>query len=284
MPRPEPVEEPDIDAVMGRRPADDDDDASSDDEGEDFAAQQRHQLKNRVLSKVDKEDAPASKAVDLEEDTPYDARRIEVICEACRAGNAFQLNQHLDLAGTNVNAFNTKGEAALHCAAQAGSAPCVRALLAAKAELDQKDRKGATPLLRAAQAADSSARGTLDAVKALLEAGADANAAGEGGQTPLLEAASRGPAESVALLLAKKADPNLASERQSTPLHEAAFADAAQIVSSLLAGRADPGALNGRGKTPLEVAQRLGNDEIVKLFERDEEERDATLDATYRNS
>lgn len=274
MPRPELVEEPDIDAVMGRR-QDDDGEASSDDEGEDFAAQQRHQLKNRLLSKVDKE-TPAAKAVDLEEDTPYDARRIELICEACRAGNAFQLNQHLELSSTTVNAFNTKGEAALHCAAQAGSAPCVRALLTAKAELDQQDKRGATPLLRAAQAADSSTRG-FDAVKALLEAGADANAAGEGGQTPLLEAAGRGPLESVTLLLAKKADPNLASERQSTPLHEAAFADAVEVVSTLLAGGADPSALNGRGKTPLEVAQRLGNDEIVQVLERDEEERDATF-------
>ena len=55
---------------------------------------------------------------------------------------------------------------------------------------------------------------------------------------------------------------------------------AAATVSSLLAGRADPSAPNGRGKTPLEVAQRLGNDAIVKLFEAHEEAEDAN----YRDS
>ena len=84
----------------------------------------------------------------------------------------------------------------------------------------------------------------------------------------------------MALLLARKADPNATNEAQSTPLHEAAFADAAATVSSLLAGRADPSALNGRGKTPLDVAQRLGNDAIVKLFEAHEEAEDAN----YRDS
>lgn len=70
----------------------------------------------------------------------------------------------------------------------------VRALLAAKAEVDTKDQNNSTPLLWAAQSCDG------ETVKALLAAGAKVNNKSKGGATPLMMAKVLNRPEIVAIL------------------------------------------------------------------------------------
>lgn len=63
--------------------------------------------------------------------------------------------------------------------AGAGNVDCVKALIAAGADLKAKDRDGMTALVEAA------ALGNVDCVKALIVAGADVNAKAKHGQTAL---------------------------------------------------------------------------------------------------
>jgi hypothetical protein len=122
---------------------------------------------------------------------------------------------------------------------------------------------GATPLLRAAKAAD------LAAMRKLLEKGADVHAATIDGLTPLLAAAGVGArdsdtrgryrtqpdaVEAVTLLLAAGADVRDADNRGQTALHGAAFWGYNDLVR-LLAGRgATLDAKDQRGMTPIDSA------------------------------
>ena len=99
-------------------------------------------------------------------------------------------------ATTRIGAFTP-----LHIAAQNGSAPVVRALLAAKADIRALNENGVTVLHFAAMSGDTSI------IAALLRAGAEVNATEPGwGHTPLMVAADRGRVPAVRVLLANGAD------------------------------------------------------------------------------
>jgi ankyrin repeat protein len=68
--------------------------------------------------------------------------------------------------------------------AGAGNVDCVRALIAAGANLEAKDRDGMTALI------ESAILGNADCVKALIAAGADVNAKDRHGKTALMSAKS----------------------------------------------------------------------------------------------
>ena len=90
-------------------------------------------------------------------------------------------------AGANVNARSvTLNDTALARAAQDGNEPTVRALLAAGAYVDGRDRSGWTPLFNAAL------KGNPNILEALLSAGADVNARTPTGWTALKEAQMHG--------------------------------------------------------------------------------------------
>ena len=95
----------------------------------------------------------------------------------------------------------------LHAAAlagKAGSAPVVRALLKAGADVKAVTTSGATPLHFAAQSGDA------DAVGAMLDKGANANAREtEWGQTPLIFAAEYDRPAAIKVLLKHGADPSI---------------------------------------------------------------------------
>ncbi|EOD08245.1 ankyrin, partial [Emiliania huxleyi CCMP1516] len=97
----------------------------------------------------------------------------------------------------------------LHAAAQAGHVRDVQLLLARGADANARDKKGETPLLKAA------ARGQT---ALLLARGADANARDKKGETPLLKAAARGQTAVCRLLLQARGDPAAASSSGATAL------------------------------------------------------------------
>jgi hypothetical protein len=103
----------------------------------------------------------------------------------------------------------------LHDAAQKGDVEQVGTLIAAGADLEEKDRIG-TALHHAAM------RGYPQIVGVLLESGAAPDSLTKDGGTALHRATYRGDRESVELLLAAGADTNIEGFTDGAPLHLAA--------------------------------------------------------------
>uniref|UniRef100_A0A8C0H0H5 Ankyrin repeat protein n=1 Tax=Chelonoidis abingdonii TaxID=106734 RepID=A0A8C0H0H5_CHEAB len=99
----------------------------------------------------------------------------------------------------NINAVNASNETLLHIAAANGRVAIIEYLINKGAKLDVKDKKGRTPMHRAAE------KGRDDAVKVLLQAGAYIytrfDAKDEKGQTALGYAISHGFEKTVKVLL-----------------------------------------------------------------------------------
>ncbi len=89
-------------------------------------------------------------------------------------------------AGADVNAKDKQGVTALMSAAFIGDPDIVKALIAARADINAQDIQGETPLMKAA-----TLYGNVDCVKAIIAAGADLNAKDNTGKTALARAMSR---------------------------------------------------------------------------------------------
>lgn len=131
-----------------------------------------------------------------------------------------------------------------------GSAPVVKALLEAGADLNARDRHGGTALHHAH---------TADEVEVLLAAGADVNDRDMHGRTPLHMKTTSAP-EVTDALIAFGADVNAQDRGGFTPLHSAGTAGAAE---ALIAAGADVNALDRRGRTPLHEAREP---EVVEVL------------------
>ena len=117
---------------------------------------------------------------------------------------------------------------------------------------------GMTPLTLAVRS------GRVPIVERLLAHGADANLAPENGVPPVLDAILSGEMEILERLLTSGADPNLAY--RGRPLLQIALLAAPNAVARLVAAGADPGATNDEGVTAKEIAQVLGQEELVALL------------------
>ncbi|MCE2902719.1 MAG: ankyrin repeat domain-containing protein [Gemmatimonas sp.] len=139
-------------------------------------------------------------------------------------------------ARADVNAALGDGMTALHWAAERGDAAMAHLLLKAGAKVTPVTRNGAyTPLHVAARA------GSGAVVQALLAAGADPTIMTATGATALHLAAQAGDVVAVKALLAKKADPNAReTEWGQTPLMFAASADRPAVIAALLKAGANP--------------------------------------------
>jgi len=100
-------------------------------------------------------------------------------------------------------------------AAGEGDLKTVQAHIAAKANLDQKDLSGSTPLIGAATF------GHVEVCKALIKAGADVGITNNDGTTPLMVAAFMCHPEVVKVLLSNGADKNARNNQGSTALETA---------------------------------------------------------------
>ncbi len=145
-------------------------------------------------------------------------------------------------------------------AAQNGHKDIVNLLLKEKADVNAKNKKGATPLHLAAQ------NGHKDIVNLLLKEKADVNAKNKKGATPLHFAAENDHTYIVDLLLKEKADVNAKNKKGATPLHFAAKNGHTYIVDLLLKEKADVNAKNKKGATPLHFAAKNDRIDIVDLL------------------
>ena len=112
-------------------------------------------------------------------------------------------------------------------------------------------------------------QGSAEKVQAALLKGANPNAKNNGGKTALMMAAAfnKNP-EVLSLLLKAGADVNAKAENGGTALMWAsAHNNNPDAVSVLLKAGADVNAKSNDGKTALDLAQDLGNVEVVKVLE-----------------
>jgi ankyrin repeat protein len=168
--------------------------------------------------------------------------------------------------GCDPTAVDGRGWSTMH---YAYTAMAVRVLLACKAELEQQDDKGKTPLFTS----DSPAR-----VKVLLAAGAQVDARTKKGATPLIRAASddgvltdlADVARVARLLIHYHAVVDAQNDDGQTPLMCAAWRGHTDIARALLEAGANPKIVcrDGawKGLTAVEIAVNFGRVETVELL------------------
>jgi ankyrin repeat protein len=143
-------------------------------------------------------------------------------------------------AGADVNAKDNEGKTALREAAWKGGADSLKALIAAGADVNAKDKEGYTALDAALDLPDN--------VKALIAAGADVNAKDKTGGTVLFRA---GNPDSIEALIAAGADVNAKNNKGRTALMYAISSRDIDCVKALIAGGADVDAKDNDGNTAL---------------------------------
>ena len=114
--------------------------------------------------------------------------------------------------------------------------------------------------------ADAAMRGDVAAVRAVLAARADVNAPQADGATALHWAVYRGNRELAALLIRAGANVNAANRAGATPMWLASVNGDAAVLEALVEGGANPNEKLPLGRTPLMVAARTGNVAAMKVL------------------
>jgi ankyrin repeat protein len=151
---------------------------------------------------------------------------------------------------------------ALRKACIRGDLPEIERLLNRGADVNARNKSGATPLLLAVHR-----DGNMDAVHWLLKAGADVNKADFSGNTPLIAAVRPGELQTVATLVEHRASINVANSDGDTPLTNAATWGSVDVVRYLLQHGADPLMTDGVGLLAADLARQHGHAAIVLAIE-----------------
>jgi ankyrin repeat protein len=164
--------------------------------------------------------------------------------------------------GADPNCRQAANATPLHIAATVpGGLEIVKLLVANKAEIDPKDRRGQTPLIGAAS------NGFLEVVEFLLDSGADVNVKSKDGATPLHAAVYAKHKEAAAVLLARGASVNVGDATKNTPLHYAARNCDREMADLLLANGADILAKTVEDGTAFQLAVFVECEELAKYLQ-----------------
>jgi len=128
-----------------------------------------------------------------------DADGFDIVTMAAVADDVGTLRVALEIGCSPRNVVGSDGTTALIAAAQRGNDRAVRALIAAGAMVDYVNKRGHTALTGAIAGGDGGKRHTAT-LKALVAARANVNLADRTGATPLALARARGYREMVAIL------------------------------------------------------------------------------------
>jgi len=191
--------------------------------------------------------------------------RRPAIFHAVENGDTNAIARYLGL-GSNVNTpvlsypfGGNRDVPLLDIAVENGQLKMVEFLLKNKANPNQSDYSGKTPLQWAVGRIknDVPVEQRLKILKALIDSGADLNRKDSDhyGYTPLINAAEFGELEMVKALLAAGADVHTTNNEGITALH---FADNAEIARFLIDAGADRNAHAAGGETPAATAVRRG--------------------------
>ena len=158
-----------------------------------------------------------------------------------------------------ANAADGSGSTALMHAAGRGSVAAMSALITAGADVNARNRRGATALT---WALSDPAK-----VRVLIERGAAVDVRTAEGRVPLHIAAQQ-PAvpEVLELLLARGGNPNVTDTAGLTPVHIAATTGSEGTLRALIAAGGNVNAVSGNGSTPLILAAGSGANGAVRLL------------------
>jgi ankyrin repeat protein len=137
---------------------------------------------------------------------------------------------------------------------------CVKVLIAAKADVSVKLPNGISPIQFAASF------NIVEAVKLLIDAGANVNDENVNNETVLHAACASGAIRVVNVLLEAGANPNTVS-KDETPLITAIYEKHVDIVKALIAAGADVNYTRGRSSSVMDVANTVGNQQIIAMME-----------------
>ncbi len=180
----------------------------------------------------------------------------ETFFQAIRAGDSDTLRR---LCANPVNVKDRLDTTPLHYAALYGSTESVRILLEHGADVNLRNKSGATPLLYGAY--------SFDKTRLLVEKGADVNVKSAGEMTPLLVAVSvHGNTPAVRYLIDKGADVKAIGPLGSDALQTAALKGDADMIRLLLKKGADPRRVDGGGFSALLNAFNDPDQERVKIL------------------
>ena len=138
----------------------------------------------------------------------------------------------------------------LHESAKNGDIECVIALIAAGANVNDKDKLGNTPLH------DAAWRDEIEIMRALIAAGADIHAKNCHDNTPLHDAARNGKTNAAIALIDAGANIHAKGIFGNTPLHTAAWYGNTATALALISRGANLNAKNRDGYTPEQDARR----------------------------
>lgn len=161
--------------------------------------------------------------------------------------------------GIDPNSVDKNGDPVIVAAARAGSAASVDVLLAAKAEVDKRNRWGDTALMVA------SLNGQAGIAKALRQKGASVTMKG---WTPLIYAATSGHDDLVRWLLGEGSEINAASPNGTTALMMAVRENRYSTALLLIARGADVNRRNENGMSALDWAKRNDDPQLVERLKR----------------
>lgn len=176
---------------------------------------------------------------------------------AVKLGNAHAVTKYLQQ-GMDPDAVDENGNSVLIVAAREGDTATVKALLAFRPRLYQRNPAGDTALMLAAL------NGHLDTVRALVDAGAPVE---DEGWNPLLYAAFNGHNEIVQELLARGAKVDAQAPNGATALMLAARNGHTKVVATLLKAGARTDHATDQGATAASWAQENGNTDALELLQ-----------------
>jgi ankyrin repeat protein len=173
----------------------------------------------------------------------------QLVGASLRTGATRQTAQACYLA--EISRYLYRGDTALHIAAAAYRVEIVRALIAAGADVQARNRLGDEPLHAAAVGAPGSRAWNPDAqaatIVSLIEAGADPNSMNKNGVAPLHRAVRTRCAGAVRALLDHGADPVRKNKSGSSPL----------MLAKLTTGRGGSGSADAK-EQQREILRMLG--------------------------
>ena len=189
-------------------------------------------------------------------------RNEELIADMTAAVEAGDLQEIRSLIerGLDINILTYDGRSALHLAAEVGLAPALNLLTELGADMNHRDRWGATPLEAAVDRKQGVAADVLKSRGAKLDLSRPAHR--------LHGAVRRGDMDEILLLLSLDLSINVVDPDLRTALHVAAALGNDLVAKLLISSLADVGALDRWGCSPLDDAIRGQRKLVVQLLIR----------------